>query len=410
MTSPPTPPADVNPFEPRARRQPTMREVAAGTYAFEGYGFATQGCLVTDEGVVVIDSGVLPRTGEMMRDDIAARTKAPVRYLVYTHGHLDHVGGAQPFFEAGAEVIAHENVVQRLDRYRMLEEQINIINSIQFHVDIRGLRRRFVYPTITYRDAYTLDLGGRRLELFHGKGETDDCSLAWLPDAGVIFVGDLFTWVFPNIGNPLKIVRYEQEWFQALERVRDLRPAVMVPGHGPAITDAATVREALTDWIDLLRFLHEQVIAHLNRGSRLEDMDREIVLPERLEHSRYLRPIYGNRHFAIANIARRYSGWIDYDPANLYPAPRAEVAAAILDAVGDPEKVLAKARSLQAAGRLQVALQVIDVLADGRPGDARAHALRAEILDAIAGDDENLISRDIFIWARDESRKRAEQA
>lgn len=407
MTSQPSEGLAVNPFEPRAERRREMREVAPGVFSFEGYGFATQGCVITDNGVAVIDTGVIPPHGEMMRDEIRARTEAPIRYAIYTHGHLDHIGGAAPLVEAGAQIIGHENVPARLDRYRMLEEQINIINSIQFHIDIRGMRRQFVYPALTYRDRHDLDLGGRRLELFHAKGETDDCTLVWLADARVIFVGDLFTWVFPNIGNPLKIVRYEKEWFETLERVRDLAPEAMVPGHGPAIVGDAAVREALTDWIDVLRFLHEQVIAHLNRGSRLEDMYRDIVLPGRLAQSRFLRPVYGCREFAIANIARRYSGWIDYNPANLYPPPRADVANAILELVGDPERVLAKARALKDGGRLQVALQVIDVLTDARPDDPRGHALRAEILDAIAAGDANLISRDIFIWARDEARKRA---
>lgn len=407
MTSQRSEGLNVNPFEPRAERTREMREVASGIFSFEGYGFATQGCVITDEGVAVIDTGVIPSHGELMRDDIRARTQAPIAYAIYTHGHLDHIGGAKPFVDAGAQIIGHENVPTRLDRYRMLEEQINIVNSIQFHIDIRGMRRQFVYPTVTYRERYDVELGGRRIELFHGKGETDDCTLVWVPDARVIFAGDLFTWVFPNIGNPLKIVRYEKEWFEALERVRDLRPAAMVPGHGPAIVGETEVREALSDWIDVLRFLHEQVVAHLNRGSRLEDMYREIILPERLARSRYLRPVYGCREFAIANIARRYSGWIDYNPANLYPAPRADVAQAILDLAGDPDKVLAKARALKDEGRLQVALQVIDVLTDARPDDSRGHALRAEILDAIASADANLISRDIFIWARDEARKRA---
>ena len=408
MTSRSTSRPQANPFDPQVLRPSRRRqEVAPGVHHFVGYGFGTASAALTGDGWVVIDTGGNPRAAADIRQELRGLSDRPVRYVIYTHGHIDHCPGAEALLDEGAQVIAHENVPLRFDRYLMLEEHTKLINSIQFRVDLSGVRFRFIYPHITYSRDEAFELGGRRFELFHGKGETDDATVVWLPDARAAFVGDFFTWVFPNVGNPLKIVRYEKEWFETLERVRDLDPAVLVPGHGRAITDRRELRAALRDWIDVLRLIHAGVVEHLNRGATLEETVAGVRLPRRLQESRFLNPAYGSLEFAITNVYRRYSGWIDFDAAKLSPAPRAEVAALLMDAVGDEGRLLDTARRLQAEGRLQHALEVIDVLAHGRPANREAHAIRAEILDALAAASGNLIARDVYLWAADGARKAA---
>ena len=400
MTQPQPPDRSGHPdFQPR---EVAPEEVGPGIYATRGFGNA--GWIVTDEGVVVVDTGVAPQLGARLREAVARTTDRPVRAVIYTHGHHDHVLGAPALVEEGTEVIAHENVPERFRRYTLTRDHINRINGIQFGRDLTGRTYQYVYPTVTYHQRYELVLGGRRIELFHGKGETDDATVVHVPDARAVFAGDFLIGSFPNVGNPYKVVRYEREWYETLERVRDLRPAAVVPGHGKILREGQELEEVLRDTVEVLRFLHTETVRHINQGSTLEEAVESIRLPEHLAQSPHLAQTYSRVEFAVANIWRRYCGWYDYNPAHLLPAPRREVAAEVAALIGDDGRVLARARALHGEGRSQVALELLDLILLRREDDRPARALRAEILEALAAQDACLMSRDAYLHQLDRDR------
>ena len=162
--------------------------------------------------------------------------------VVYTHGHLDHVGGCGAFLADAASkghprprVAGHENVSRRFDRYTLTAGYNRVINDRQFGqfrrfgFDISG-GPRFVpdttpKPDLVYRESIDLDVGGLAVTLNHGRGETDDHTWAWIPAHRAICAGDFFIWNFPNAGNPQKVQRYPREWAQALRRIADQEPS-----------------------------------------------------------------------------------------------------------------------------------------------------------------------------------------
>ena len=162
--------------------------------------------------------------------------------IVYTHGHLDHVGGCGAFLADAASrghprprVAGHENVSKRFDRYTLTAGYNRVINNRQFGqfrrfgLDISG-GSRFVpdttpKPDLVYRESIDLDVGGLEVTLNHGRGETDDHTWAWIPAHRAICAGDFFIWNFPNAGNPQKVQRYPREWAQTLRRIADQEPS-----------------------------------------------------------------------------------------------------------------------------------------------------------------------------------------
>lgn len=350
--------------------------------------------VTTPDGTVVIDPGNF-RTCSMINEEIARESGKPVRYLIYTHAHMDHIGGAAAFADHHPRIIAHENAIPRLERYALTAGYIRRINSIQFHFDIPPGRYSPVYPTETYRDEYRFELGGRTFELFHGKGETDDHTLVWVPDLKAVFCGDLLEASFPNLGNPFKVMRYAREWAEALERVLALDPDFAIGGD-VVLVDRARIRELFKDNIEVLRFLEDSVVNAANEGKNLEQMIEDIQLPPHLQNSPNLRQEYSRREFAIYNIWKRYCGYFDFSPSGLLPRPGREIAGVVRELVGSDETVLDKARELMESGQLQLALETLDIILKVDYEDVPTRHIRQQILKKLAGTDTCMMSRNVW--------------
>ena len=352
--------------------------------------------VITNEGVVVIDTGT-PALGPLIRKEIAAQTNRPVKYVIYTHGHNDHAGGAHAFVGSEPKVIAHENTIPRFDRYRLTADYIRLTRSIQFHFNIPlSWHPLYPYPTETYRDEYHFELGGRTFELFHGKGETDDHTLVWMPESRVVFCGDLLEASFPNLGNPFKVMRYAEEWAVTLERALALGPNFAIGGD-VVLIDKQKIREVFKDNIELLRFLQDSVITAANEGKNLEQMIEEIQLPLHLENSPNLKQVYSRREFAIYNIWKRYCGYSDYSASGLLHRPKREIAEVVRELIGKDEAILTKAEKLVQDGRLQLALETLDIILKVEYENVAARKLRLKILNELAKTDVCLMSRNVWM-------------
>ncbi|WP_310831428.1 alkyl sulfatase dimerization domain-containing protein [Paenibacillus pedocola] len=372
-------------------------ELGDGYYSAINYGLGNAGFVITGEGVVVIDSTVSAAGGEAVLAEIRKLTDLPIRYLIYTHGHEDHVGGAAVFKREGATVIGHTNVAPRFDRYSRLRDHHVSINTLQFQsVDFAGDKPSYVYPDIAYDKEYTFELGGRTFRLVHAKGETDDATIVYIPEDRVVYIGDFIIWTFPNVGNPNKVLRYAREWYETLDRVLSWQPRIIAPGHGPSLTEPGIINKALRDTSDALRFLEEQTVIHINKGSSEETAILNIQLPEHLEQSPFLRQVYGTREFVIRGIYRRYTGWYNGNPTHLAPAPQEQVRQAVLELIGDGAKILAKAENLKAKGELQLALHIVDLLIGESGKSDEARTLKADLLLELSDRSQNLFYHNYY--------------
>ena len=392
-----------------------LSEIADGIALVEAFSHVV--AFSTDAGLVLFDTS-LEVFGPGIVRALRGWSDAPLHTIVYTHGHVDHVGGAAALLEEartrGApppRVVGHEAVAARFDRYARTAGWNARVNARQFgRSDLpldRFGPRRWVRPDTVVRERLALEVGGLAIELRHARGETDDHLWAWLPQRRAICAGDFVTWVFPNAGNPQKVQRHPLEWAAALRTMAALQPELLLPAHGLPIAGRARIARVLGDLAAALESLVEQTLHWMNQGARLDEVLRAVRLPPEWLERPWMRPIYDEPEFVVRNVWRQYGGWWDGNPAKLKPAPEAALARELAALAGGPGVLAERARALADAGDWRLACELVELAALAAPEDAAIHAVRAELYQRRRDRELSLMAKGIFGAAARESAERA---
>lgn len=377
-----------------------------------GYLFGNTSAVRTDAGLVLVDAG----SRETASQTLAALRRwddSPVHTVIYTHGHIDHSWGARLLDEeadargiARPRIVAHRNVLNRFDRYDATHGLNSLVMGRQFNQPRYTFPKEHRRPDEVYDDTRALTVGGVRIELFHGRGETDDATFVWLPKQRVLASGDFVIWVFPNAGNPRKVQRFAPDWAAALRRMEALKPEVLVPGHGPVIFGAARVAQVLRDGADVLKSLTCQTLELMNRGSSLDEILRTVSAPVDLLAKPYLLPQYDDPEFVVRNIWHLYAGWFDGNPAHLKPAAATELATELAFLVGGADKLAHRAAFLAQGGRTRLAAHLAELAAAASPQDGAIQAIRASVYERCAEAETSLIGKALFaVYQREAKAK-----
>ena len=359
----------------------------------------------TTEGIVVIDTLLNRATGEKMAEKVR-EAGGPVKTVIYTHGHNDHVGGTSAFLADLPEIIGHRYLPERFEKYTILAEHRARIASIQFNVPFVGARSAaYVYPTRTYDEFMRFKLGDKTFELYHARAETDDHTWVFVPEIKTVFVGDLIIAGFPNIGNPFKPTRFALSWARTLEAVLAKDAEMLIAHGGRAVYKGEQVREVLKANIEAIYAIHNQVVDALNKDIPVDEMIHQVGLPDHLKENKHLKFVYSRPEFAVYNIYRWYHGYFDHNPAHLLPRPEKEVNQEIFDLIGDPKAILDRADELFEKGRPQLAIQVLDVLLQAKPEDKAARTLHLKILETLCAEDYCLMSRNTWVYFMDKDKE-----
>ncbi len=368
----------------------------------------------TGDGLVLVDSGS-PFSAQHVFDEVRRWSSAPVRRVIYSHGHIDHVFGVDAFDEeaeregwAPPEVIGHENLPRRFWRYIMTAGYNGHINLRQF--GIVGLEPQwpteYRFPDETFADMHLLDVGDIEFQLTHDRGETDDHTWTWLPEQRILCTGDLFIWAVPNAGNPAKAQRYAAEWADALRDMAELRPRLLLPGHGYPVVGEERVKEVLEDTAALLQSLNDQTLELMNRGERLNTILHAVEVPPELRTQPYLQPVYDDPEFIVRNIWRLYGGWFDGNPASLKPAADHVLAREMADMAGGVRALAERALAAVGRGELRVAGHLAEFAVNADPDDPAALEAHAAVNEARRDAEPSTMAKGVFGTAAAQSRSR----
>ena len=151
----------------------------------EGKAGGNAGFVIGDDGVVVIDTFQDPEPAAALLAGIRKITNLPIRFVVNTHYHLDHVNGNDVFAAAGAAIIAHRNARAwiRTENFKMIDPPVT--------PEKKARVQSIVLPNLVYDSSIDLYLGSRRVNVRYYPGHTGGDSVVWVPEAQVVFCGDL---------------------------------------------------------------------------------------------------------------------------------------------------------------------------------------------------------------------------
>jgi glyoxylase-like metal-dependent hydrolase (beta-lactamase superfamily II) len=248
------------------------RKVTDNVYIFR-FQFHQAMFVVTPDGVIATDPiGFLrPQAVTTYLAEIRKITQAPVRYMVYSHHHYDHIDGGQPFKAAGATFVAHRNAKQQLEALK---------------------RPTVVIPDEAVDDSRALELGGTRLELVYvGRNHSDNSLVMRLPKERLIFTVDFIPIETVQFRNMLD--GYLPDWFDSLDRVLALEWDRMIPGHPYAggrlgtKDDVRNLKQYMTEVSDAAKQAADQ-------GKCWDTAMKEIKLPKYEKWGNYEQHLPGN--------------------------------------------------------------------------------------------------------------------
>ena len=294
MSASPLPSDDTTPLGNAPTFDGGAQQVSDGTWAWiqpnGDLGESNAGLVVGDGESLQIDTLWDERLTRRMLDAmVPARQGAPIRTLFNTHGDGDHwygnalLGGAEIVStEIAAAQMAEEppTMLTRMGGLPGIAGRLASLPLVPGKPRLRGIeafgRMLSAYdfdglqptlPGTTFSGERTLDVGGRTVELIEvGPAHTHGDAIAWVPDARVVFSGDI---VFSGI-TPIMWAGPASNWITALERIAALEPAAIVPGHGP-VCDLERIRDLIGYWTYLIRCVPE------GAGDAVVELTEELV-------------------------------------------------------------------------------------------------------------------------------------
>jgi alkyl sulfatase BDS1-like metallo-beta-lactamase superfamily hydrolase len=393
-------------------------KVTEGVYAAVGYGLANSILLEGDNGVVIVDVMESVEAAASVKKAFENITLKPVKAIIYTHYHADHVFGAGVFKESGSiDVYSHSKTLDELDRVTAIIQEITYKRAMRMFgtfLETGELENCGIGPFLKFNDRTTIsyvrpnktfsdevlkiNIAGINLELIHAPGETDDQIVVWMPDKKVLIAADNFYKSFPNLYT-IRGTSYRDvlAWVKSLDKMRLLKAEYLVPCHSRPITGQNTIYDILTDYRDAIQIVHDQTIRGINMGLTPDELAETVKLPGHLAGKPYLREYYGTVAWSVKNIYNGYLGWFSGNSTDLNPLTLKERAERFSKLAGGDKELLEHARRASREQDHQWVLELADKLLQITPDMSEALELRALSLRSLGLQQGNANARNYYL-------------
>ncbi|HLV87781.1 MAG TPA: alkyl sulfatase dimerization domain-containing protein [Candidatus Sulfotelmatobacter sp.] len=356
--------------------------------------------VTTTEGSVVIDTAPARDAAEA-KELLSTVHHGPVKYIVLTHGHADHIGGIDLWKETGTQVIAQRNYAELVNYVARLEGFFAPRNAAAFGRPAHevgpwaGNYGGKIDPTIFFDDKYDFTLGGIEFQLFSTPGETPDHLTVWIPAYKAAFIGDNYAGAgmpepmsFPNLyairgTKP----RWALDWIKSIDTVLALKPEIVLNGHGDPIFGNQEITRRLKRYRDAIQYVHDETVKGMNAGKDAFTLMKEIKLPASYD----LSQIFGKVSWSVRGIYDGYAGWFDGNPTSMYVVPASSVYPDLVKLAGGPEPIVRLALQKLDDKEPVEALHLTDVVLAADPKNKSALAARIKALEYLRDRCENAV-------------------
>jgi alkyl sulfatase BDS1-like metallo-beta-lactamase superfamily hydrolase len=237
----------------------------------------------------------------------------------------------------------------------------------------------------TVRDGDAFEVGGRRFEFYSApSGETLDSLLIWLPEEKTLFTGNFMGALYGALPNFYTLrgdrARSVPGFLSDIQRVLDLKPELLITGHGAPIVGNVRIAADLTKLRDAVRYIHDETVKGMNAQRDLNSLMRDIQLPPHLT----MAPGRGRVAWYVRAVWEEYSGWFLHEATSeLYPIPARSIWGELKNLAGGADALVERARGHIAGGRPVEALHFIEIALTDEPSHRAAREAQLAALNLL---------------------------
>lgn len=295
-----------------AEKNVSFTEVGPNLYAYTAEGDPNTGVIIGDDSVMIVDAQATPAMAKRVIEKIRTVTDKPIKYVVLSHYHAVRVLGASAY--GASEIIASEKcrgMIQERGNEDWASELGRFPRLFQAAESVPGL----TWPTVTFNGKMTIYMGKRRVELLQlGRAHTAGDIVAWVPDAGVMFTGDIVEYHSACYCGDA----HYNDWPATLDAIAKYNPKSIAPGRGDALVGPQMVQSALDLTKDFVTSTYNAVAEIAARGGSLKEA--MAACRAACDHKFGNYAIY--EHCLPFNVARAYDEALGIENPRVWTAER----------------------------------------------------------------------------------------
>ena len=392
---------------------PTVHKVTDGVYSAVGFDGANSIMIEGDDGIIIVDTLSTYEAAKKVISEFRKITDKPVKAIIYTHGHLDHVHGTGAFLEEGEdiEIYAHESHVD----FYINENSVlgpgattRTIHAAGAMLPSEGTDARnmgvfppmlpgtiaYVAPTQTFSDELEVEISGVKLKMVFVAGESSDQIYIWLPDKEVLLIGDNIYAIISNVYTLRGAVyRDPMNYVNALDKVIPLDAEYLVASHVIPITGKENVKDVLVSTRDATQYLYDQTIRGMNAGYTADELSRMIELPEELDNHPWLTKARNDVSAHVKQIYYGNFGWFEGNSAFLNEISVEDRSHKIINGFGGIDSTITSMRNEIDNGQYEWAAELGTYVLNVDPDNLEAKQLTAYTLRVLSFNSEGMDER-----------------
>ena len=361
-----------------------LYKVADNVYSAVGWQLGNVVMIEAPEGLIIVDTGESVSESRKIMAELRKVSDKPVKALVYTHFHPDHINGVQAFVSpeqvasGEVQIYAHETLLANVvAQGAQVGPILGVRSAYSFGTFLKPADTQdmnggigpiakaepstFIAPTVTFKDRLDTTIAGLPVQFLHAPSEAPDEIVLYLPNNKLLISAEVDQGpTLPNI-HTLRGTKFRDpvQWVASLDLLRSLKAEHMVPLHGRPISGADKVEEVLRMTRDGIAYIHDQTVRWMNKGLTPDELVEKVKLPPHLAgYTPYLREYYGTVKHSVRQIYNGYLGWFQGDPVDLDPVPPKDKAQRLIALMGGREKVLLAAGEAYLKGDYQWAAEL----------------------------------------------------